>query len=61
LLSWVIDSTIMVELAQKQNLLEQDSVSARLRQEIELLKRELTFLDLELANRLQMAPSYDRN
>jgi hypothetical protein len=61
LLSWVIASTLMVELAHKQNLLEQASVSARLRQEIELLKREVTFLDLELANRLQMAPSYDRN
>lgn len=51
----------MVELTYKQTLLEQASVSARLRQEIELLKREVTFLDLELANRLQMAPSYDRN
>ena len=61
LLSWVIASTLMVELAHKQRLLEQASVSARLRQEIELLKREVTFLDLELANRLQMAPSYDRN
>jgi uncharacterized protein len=61
LLSWVIASTLMVELAHKQTLLEQASVSARLRQEIELLKREVTFLDLELANRLQLAPSYDRN
>jgi Lon protease-like protein len=61
LLSWVIGSTLMVELSYKQALLEQASVSARLRQEIELLKREVTFLDLELANRLQLAPSYDRN
>ncbi|MFZ0168441.1 MAG: LON peptidase substrate-binding domain-containing protein [Candidatus Dormiibacterota bacterium] len=61
LLSWVIASALMVELAHKQSLLEQASVSARLRQEIELLKREVTFLDLELANRIQMAPSYDRN
>jgi uncharacterized protein len=61
LLSWVIASTLMVELAHKQTLLEQASVSARLRHEIELLKREVTFLDLELANRLQLAPSYDRN
>jgi hypothetical protein len=51
----------MVELAHKQALLEHASVSARLRQEIELLKREVTFLDLELANRLQRAPSFDRH
>jgi uncharacterized protein len=61
LLSWVIASTLMVDLAYKQTLLEQASVSARLRQEIELLKREVTFLDLELANRFQLVPSYDRN
>jgi len=61
LLSWVIASTLMVELAHKQALLEHASVSARLRQEIELLKREVTFLDLELANRLQRAPSFDRH
>jgi hypothetical protein len=61
LLSWVIASTLMVELTHKQALLEQASVSARLRQEIELLKREVTLLDLELATRLQTAPSYDRN
>jgi hypothetical protein len=61
LLSWVIASTLMVELTYKQALLEQASVSARLRREIELLNREVTFLDLELANRILMAPSYDRN
>jgi ATP-dependent Lon protease len=57
----VIASTLMVELTYKQALLEQASVSARLRREIELLNREVTFLDLELANRILMAPSYDRN
>jgi uncharacterized protein len=61
LLSWVIASALMVDLAHKQGLLEQPSVGARLRQELELLKREVTLLDLELANRLQTAPSYDRN
>ena len=57
----MIASTLMVELTYKQALLEQASVSARLRREIELLNREVTFLDLELANRILMAPSYDRN
>lgn len=61
LLSWVIASTLMVELSHQQRLLEQGSVSSRLRLEIELLKREATLLDLELANRLQVVPAYDRN
>lgn len=61
LLSWVIASTLMIELARKQRLLEQQSVSQRLRQEIELLKRESTLLDLQLANWLQIVPTYGRN
>jgi uncharacterized protein len=61
LLSWVIASTLILDVAHKQRLLEQASVSQRLRLEIELLKREATLLDLELANRLQTVPSYDRN
>ncbi|HVB13142.1 MAG TPA: LON peptidase substrate-binding domain-containing protein [Candidatus Dormibacteraeota bacterium] len=61
LLSWVIASTLMIELQHKQRLLEQPSVSRRLRQEIELLKREATLLDLQLANRLLTVPSYGRN
>lgn len=61
LLSWVIASTLMVELSHQQRLLEQASVGSRLRLEIELLKREATLLDLEMANRLQVVPTYDRN
>lgn len=61
LLSWVIASTLMIDLPPKQRLLEQPSVSTRLRQEMELLKRESTLLDLQLANRLQTVPTYGRN
>ncbi|MGH7692121.1 MAG: LON peptidase substrate-binding domain-containing protein [Candidatus Dormibacteria bacterium] len=61
LLSWVIAASLMVDLGHKQRLLEQSIVSQRLRLEIELLKREATLLDLQLANRLQVVPVYDRN
>ncbi|HVC38566.1 MAG TPA: LON peptidase substrate-binding domain-containing protein [Candidatus Dormibacteraeota bacterium] len=61
LLSWVIASTLMVELAHKQRLLEQSIVSHRLRQEIELLNREITMLDLKLANTSSSPPTYGRN
>lgn len=61
LLSWVIASTLVIELPHKQRLLEQQSVSQRLRREIELLKREVMLLDLQLANRLPAVPSYSRN
>jgi len=61
LLSWVVAATLMVDLAHKQRLLEQTSVSQRLRQEIELLKRESTLLDLKLANLLRLVPTYGRN
>ena len=61
LLSWVIASTLMIDLPHKQRLLEGPSVSQRLRQEIELLRRETTLLDLQLANRLQTVPTYGRN
>jgi len=57
----VIAATLVVEGAHQQRLLEQPSVSQRLRLEIELLKREATLLDLELANRLQPVPTYGRN
>lgn len=61
LLSWVIASALMIDLPHKQRLLKEPSVSQRLRQEIELLKRETTLLDLQLANRLQTVPTYGRN
>lgn len=61
ILSWVIATTLVVEGAHQQRLLEQASVSQRLRLEIELLKREATLLDLELANRLQPVPTHGRN
>ncbi|MGC1183935.1 MAG: LON peptidase substrate-binding domain-containing protein [Candidatus Dormiibacterota bacterium] len=61
ILSWVIAATLVVEGAHQQRLLEQASVSQRLRLEIELLKREATLLDLDLANRLQLVPTYGRN
>ncbi|HVC24000.1 MAG TPA: hypothetical protein VNH82_11355 [Candidatus Dormibacteraeota bacterium] len=57
----MIAATLVVEGAHQQRLLEQPSVSQRLRLEIELLKREATLLDLELANRLQPVPTYGRN
>ncbi len=60
LLSWVVASTLIIDIRQKQRLLEQVSVGQRLRTELEMLKRESTLLDLQLANRLQIAP-YGRN
>lgn len=53
LLSWVIASTLVIGLPHKQQLLEQASVGRRLRQEIDLLNREVTLLGLQLANRIQ--------
>ena len=61
LLSWVIASTLVIELPHKQRLLEQQSVSQRLRREIELLKLEVMLLDHQMANRLPAVPSYSRN
>ncbi len=61
LLSWVIGSALMVELGHKQRLLEEQSVSGRLRREISLLRREVALLDLKLANQVQLAPSFDPN
>lgn len=61
LLSWVIATTLVIDLPPKQKLLEQPSVSQRLRQEIELLKRESTLLDLQLANWLRPVLNYSRN
>jgi len=61
LLSWVIATTLVFDLPPKQELLEQPSVSQRLRQEIELLRRESTLLDLQLANRLRPVLTYSRN
>ncbi|MGH7642076.1 MAG: LON peptidase substrate-binding domain-containing protein [Candidatus Dormibacteria bacterium] len=61
LLSWVIASTLMIELPHRQQLLEVPGFSQRLRLEIQLLQREVTLLNLQLANRLQTVPTYGRN
>ncbi len=61
LLSWVIAAALVIEVPHKQRLLEQPSVTQRLRQEIALLNRESTLLDLQLANGLEAVPTYGRN
>jgi Lon protease-like protein len=61
LLSWVIAATLIIEMLREQLLREQNSVNNRLNREIDLLRREVTLLDLEMANRLKPVPSYGRD
>jgi Lon protease-like protein len=61
LLSWVIAATLIIEMLREQRLREQTSVNNRLNREIDLLRREVTLLDLEMANRLKPVPSYGRD
>jgi Lon protease-like protein len=52
LLSYVIAGSLNVEVNRRQELLEEDSVSGRLRRCVRVLRRESLFLDQMLAHRL---------
>jgi Lon protease-like protein len=51
LLSYLIAASLNVELSRRQELLEEDSVSGRLRKCLQVLRREAVFLDQMLARR----------
>jgi len=51
LLSYLIAASLTVEVNRRQELLEEDSVSGRLRKCLQVLRRESVFLDQMLARR----------
>jgi ATP-dependent Lon protease len=51
LLSYLIAASLNVEVNRRQELLEEDSVSGRLRKCLQVLRRESVFLDQMLARR----------
>ena len=50
-LSYLVAATLAVDLGRKQELLETEAASDRLRMELGLMRRELGFLDQQLAHR----------
>jgi len=50
-LSYLVAATLAVDLGRKQELLETEAVSDRLRRELQLMRREQSFLDQQLAHR----------
>lgn len=60
-LAWAIADHLVVELPSRQALLEECRPLARIRRELTLLRREATFVELRMANRLVRPPQYSRN
>jgi len=56
LLSYLIAASLNVEVNRRQELLEEDSVSGRLRKCLQMLRREAVFLDQMLARRDHIVP-----
>jgi uncharacterized protein len=56
LLSYLIAASLNVEVDRRQELLEEDSVSGRLRKCLQMLRRESVFLDQMLARRDHIVP-----
>jgi Lon protease-like protein len=56
LLSYLIAASLNVEVNRRQELLEEDSVSGRLRKCLQMLRRESVFLDQMLARRDHVVP-----
>jgi Lon protease-like protein len=60
-LSWAVAGHLVVELRDKQRLLEESDPAQRIRLELALLGRESLLLERNLANRLIGAPAYSLN
>ncbi|MGH7723211.1 MAG: LON peptidase substrate-binding domain-containing protein [Candidatus Dormibacteria bacterium] len=56
LLSYLIAASLNVEVSRRQELLEEDSVSSRLRRCLQMLRRESLFLEQMLARRDHVVP-----
>lgn len=60
-LSWAVAQNLVVELASRQELLEERRPLQRIRRELSLLRREATFVSRGLANRMVRPPRYTLN
>ncbi len=60
-LSWAVAGHLVVELRDKQRLLEESDPMSRIGLELSLLRREALLLDRQLASRLVGSPAYSLN